>query len=342
MKNAPSLALSLVAALVLAACGGSSSPSGGSQPATASGPVVAKVGDRVFTLGELDAQLETQPITRSRLINQERKREFVDNLIRFELLAQEAKRQGLDKDPDVQEATKRAMVQKLTQTRFSDEEAPVTEEEARAFYQEHIHDYVKPERVRASHIFFEAPRGDVNRNRVRAEAERSLAELRRKEAERDRTAFSQLAKTRSDDGSSKRAGGDLSFRTEEELSEMWGADVAKAAFALSNVGDFAPLIETDRGFHVLKLTGRQAALDRPFESVRNQIENRLSREKMTQAFEDFVASLEDKTQIMVDEEVLEQLEGGIKPVQGLPLGGASRPDAVPSGQQAQPIPAKAD
>lgn len=339
MKSTASLALTLVTALVLASCG-SSAPSGSrADSPQASGPVVAKVGGRTFTLGELDSLLEGQPITRSRLINQERKREFVDNLIRFELLAQEAQRQGLEKDPDVQEAMKRAMVQKLTQTRFSDQEPTVTEEDARAFYDEHLHDYVKPERVRTSHIFFAAPKGDVMRNRVRAEAERSLADLRQKEAQKDRHAFSQLAKTRSDDESSKRAGGDLSFRTEEELTELWGADVARAAMALQNVGDFAQLVTTDQGFHIIKLAGRQAPLDRPFETVRGQIENRLSREKMTQAFESFVASLEEKTSIVVHDDVLEKLEGGTQPMQALPVGGTSKPTAVPSAQPI-PVPAK--
>lgn len=335
MKKTASLALIVVTALVLASCGASAPSGSQSTSPAASGPVVAKVGGRVFTLGELDTMLEAQPITRSRLINQERKREFVDNLIRFELLAQEAQRQGLEKDPDVQEATKRAMVQKLTQTRFGDQEATVTEEEARAFYTEHLHEYVKPERVRTSHIFFEAAKGDVMRNKVRAEAERSLAELRQKESEKNRAAFSQLAKTRSDDDASKRAGGDLAFKTEEELKEMWGPEVAQAAMALQNVGDFAPLITTDRGFHIIKLAGKQAGLDRPFESVQSQIENRLSREKMTRAFESYVEALEEKTEIVVHDEVLDKLEGGGKAMQALPVGGASQPAAVPS---AQPVP----
>lgn len=327
MKNPRSLTIAAVAILGITACG--KSPSGPAEaPPEKTGPVVAVVGDTSITLGDLDKKLEPQPITRTRLTSLERKKEFLDNVIRFELLAQEASRMGLEKDPDVQEAMKRMMVQKLSQVQFENkEDEPVSEEEARAFYQENVHDYVKEERVRVAHVFFAAPKDDPTRPRIRGEAGKALAEVRQKEGAKDRLAFSQLAKTRSDDEGSKRAGGDLSFRTRKELEEAWGPQVANAVFSLKSAGDFAPLVESEKGFHILKMTGHQPPLERTFESVRAQIENRLTREKKTKAFEAFVEDLKGKTKIRVDEEALDKLEGGGamgNPLMGNPLqmGGA--------------------
>lgn len=321
MRNA-TLGITLLATLALAACGGGgSTPRAGDTGAEGSSEVVARFGSKKITLADLNRQLENQPLTRARLTDPQRKKDFLNNVIRFELLAQEAERRGLDKDPEVLEAMRRVMVQKLTQQQFNDLQISITEEDARAYYEANIHDFVKPERVRLSHVFFSAPKGDPSRNRIRAEAERALAELRGK----DRDAFSELARKRSDDERSKRAGGDLSFRTRDELKEMWGEEFANAAFALKTVGQFADLVVTDKGFHVVKLLGRQEGVERTFEQVRAQIESRLQREKKTQAFEEFVQQLWDRANPQIDEAVLEKLEVGKQPVEIFSLDNAPTP-----------------
>lgn len=321
MRNA-TLGITLLATLALAACGGGgSTPRAGDTGAEGSSEVVARFGSKKITLADLNRQLENQPLTRARLTDPQRRKDFLNNVIRFELLAQEAERRGLDKDPEVLEAMRRVMVQKLTQQQFNDLQISITEEDARAYYETNIHDFVKPERVRLSHIFFSAPKGDPSRNRIRAEAERALAELRGK----DRDAFSELARKRSDDERSKRAGGDLSFRTRDELKEMWGEEFANAAFALKTVGQFADLVVTDKGFHVVKLLGRQEGVERTFEQVRAQIESRLQREKKTQAFEEFVQQLWDRANPQIDEAVLEKLEVGKQPVEIFSLDNAPTP-----------------
>lgn len=334
MKKA-TIGVSLGAALALFACsgggGGSGSPAAEVKP-TDNTEVVATVGNQKITLGELERQLEVQPITRSRLTDMERKREFVDNVVRFELLAQEAQRRGIDKKPQVQDAMRRAMVQLLSEDLFGDLEVEISEEEAREFYEKNIHDYVKPERRRLSHIFFEAPQGDAKRNRVRAEAERALRDLRTK----DRDAFSAFAKERSDDNRSKRAGGDLSFRSQKDFEQMWGEEFALAAFSLTSVGQFAELVATEKGFHIVKLLGKQDGLERSFEMVRANIENRLEREKKTQAFEAFIEELREKANPSVDEEVLAKLEGGPRSPDVMPTGGQ------PGGARPAPTPAKAE
>lgn len=334
MKKA-TLGISLGAAIALASCSGGSGGASGTAPAASEGSteVVATIGSQTITLGDLEAQLAKQPITKARLTDLERKKEFVENMIRYELLAQEAERRGLGESPEVREAMRRVMVQKLTQEEIGEKETPVSEEEARAFYEENLHDFVKPERARLSHVFFEAPKGDAKRNRVRAEAERALAEVRKG----DRSVFSELAKKRSDDNRSKRAGGDLSFRTQEEYAKMWGEEFARAGFSLTTVGQIAELVVTDGGFHIVKLLGRQDAMERSFESVRQSIENRLEREKKTQAFEAFVESLREKASPKVNEDVLAKLEGGTQIPGAMPLDGGRPSPAKPA-----PVPAKAE
>src|SRR5438270_12425179 len=82
------LARVLCATLALAAC----------HKGEKSGPVVAEVGDEKITADEVRQRLnETSPFLRARYNTVERKKEFLENMVRNELLAQEAIRQGYDK-----------------------------------------------------------------------------------------------------------------------------------------------------------------------------------------------------------------------------------------------------
>src|SRR3954469_14423732 len=144
------LASFLLAAAALAACSKSSSKSG---------PVVATVGNESITADEMRQRLnETSPFLRARYNTVERKKEFLENLIRNELLAQEAQRQGFDKSPAVKEQMKRAMIQELIKKQLEKKlpAADIAEADLKKFYESHLDDFVKPERARVFHIFLAA------------------------------------------------------------------------------------------------------------------------------------------------------------------------------------------
>lgn len=333
IKNAQTFVVAILAAASFAACGapeGQEAKAG--DPAALSADVVAKIGGETITSAELKRRMEEKgPFIRARFDTIERKREMLDDEIRFEVLAQEAARRGLDKDPDVLTAMKKTMVQKLL--RDSSDEVTVGEAEIRAFYDENINDYVKPERVRLSHVFFAAEKGDANRGKMKAEATKALATAKAKPD--DRAVFSDLAKTLSNDDASKRAGGDLSFKTREDLATAWGEAFANAAFGLKEINDIgAAVVETDKGFHVVKLTGRQAALDRPYETMKKQIESRLASKARSTSFNAFVDELKAKTNVQVNEEALAAIEvegAGAKPaMERLPAGTSANDAAIPA------------
>lgn len=334
MRNASSVAAFLLSASVLSACGSQPQPAATPAPKVSDEGVLAVVGKDTITVEDFNAKMAEQaPFIRSRYQSLEKKQEFLENLVRNELLAQEAERRGFDKDPDVRQAMKKMMVQKLMREAFDSSEQAITEEEIASFYQEHINDYVKPERVRLSHIFFNVPKADAQRGKVRAEAVKLAAEIKAKEAGPNKSAFADTAKERSDDQISKRAGGDLSFRTEQELTDLFGLEVAKAAFALPT-GEISQVVETDRGLHVLKLTGRQAPMNRglELEEVRKQIASRLTRDKGNQNFEAFVAGLREKAQVQVNEAALEAVVIDTAPAAGRgPVGGGLRIGGLPAG-----------
>src|SRR4051812_48706102 len=74
------------------------------------GVPIAQGNGILITSDEFKARLDEQsPFIRARYTTVERKKEFLENLVRQEVLAAEAERQGLDKDPDVRATLRKIM-----------------------------------------------------------------------------------------------------------------------------------------------------------------------------------------------------------------------------------------
>jgi len=324
-----SLALGLTGALVaLAACQPTSKKS--------DGPVVAKGQGIEVTAQEFKARLDEQsPFIRSRYQSLERKKEFLDNLIRFEVLAREAEKQGLQNDPDVQNTMKKIMVQKLVQKNFTDGDAAkqIPEPELQAYYDAHKADYYRPRKLRLAAVVWNAPEGSPERTKDLAAAKKALAKLKVEE-KKNALAFSQVVNEYSEDVASKSASGDLNFKSQEELSQAYSKPFAEAAFALKP-GETSGLLETAQGVYIVKATGEQQELNRTFEQVKNQIANKLFREKKTKEFDEWLKKLREDAKITVDDKALEAVEvqAGPQPAGGMPgmpgHGMGGEPGAMP-------------
>ena len=225
------IALIGLAALAATACG---QPEKGS--AQKSGPVVARGSGFSITTAEFKARLDEQsPFIRARYSTLERKKEFLDNLVRFEVLAKEAEKQGLAKDPEVQLTLKKIMVQKLVQRNFQDQSgagaAQVPEADQQKYFEEHKADYYRPKKVRVAAVIWNAPAGSPDRAKKLALAKKALAKLKVEE-KKNQLAFAQIVTEFSEDAPTKAMAGDLSFKTQDELEKGWSKELAQAAFSM--------------------------------------------------------------------------------------------------------------
>jgi hypothetical protein len=99
------------------------------KPKSRPGEVIAKIGDREFTTGDMQYELNRLPVyMREQIKTRDQKIDFLKSIIAQELLYDSAKRQGLDKDKDVRagvlEAEKSLMSQKLLEGEISKEVNP--------------------------------------------------------------------------------------------------------------------------------------------------------------------------------------------------------------------------
>ena len=292
--------------------------------------VLAKVDDVTITVGEFQDRINQQsPYVRARYTSMERKKEFLDNLVRFEVLAKEAQRRGLEKDPEVVRTMKQVMIQKLLKDQFDKQRMEdISDDECKKFYDAHPEEYNKPEEVRVSSILVKDS----------ATAKKVMNDPRIKGV--DNQQFRNLVAEYSQDLATKDRGGDLRYF--DAKTKDVPKPIVDAAFALQNIGDVSPPVRTEQGVVILKLTGRRKALVRTFDEVKQQIRNQLYRDKRQEAMETFVKNLRDKANVKIDEGKLAKvvIEGagpGQYPGPGLPPPGPGQfHPGAPGAPQATP------
>ena len=318
MKTKHALAAGIVSALALSAC-----------KKGQNGPAVAHVGGEVITAEDFKRRIDEQsPFLRARYNTLERKKELLEALIRNELLAQEAQREGLDKSPAVREATKRAMIQELIKKQLDEKMSgsDIPDQDLKGFYDAHVDDYVKPERARVYHIFLPA-KDAKEKAQARAKAAALLKDIQAREKKGEVNAFQAAAIKESKDPLSAPMGGDLRFLSKDELAKSHGPELANAAFDLKAPGEVAGPLETSAGVEIVKLQVKTVALNRSFEESKETIRGRMARERRSKQYDDFVKRLRDEGKVSIDEAEL-----------GKVTADAPAPVATP---QASPAPATA-
>ena len=291
-------------------------------------PVARWQGDMLTAEALEQRILEMSPALRERYQTPQARREYVESVARFELLAREALARGLQDDPEVLASFKRALVGRLTRQQLEQADLTVTDAEVAEAYAKERETFSRPAQVRLSHIFLAAPRGDAARvAAVRAQAEALMKQFRALPPG-DFSAFGKLARERSEEPRTQPLDGDMRFLSEEALARAYGPEVLEAARGLKESGDVAGPVQTEQGFHLLKLNGRLPAVDLSLEEVRAQLTQRLRSVKQTRAWADFLEGLARRQELSVDEAVL-----GRVPVD------VSAPMRAPSGPLPGTVPA---
>jgi peptidyl-prolyl cis-trans isomerase C len=180
-------------------------------------------------------------------------------------------------------------VQKLITNEIADKVA-VKPEQVSDFYAKNPDQFKQPERVRASHILIMVPKGadPAAKTAARTKAADILKEVK---AGKD---FAALAKEHSQDPGSAQNGGDLGFFQQGQMVGPFN-DVA---FKLAP-GSVSDLVETEFGFHIIKVAEKQTARSVPLEEVRPQLEQYLERQNRDQQTDAFVNGLKAKGKVEI-------------------------------------------
>lgn len=232
----------------------------------------------------------------------------------FKVIAERARKEGVDRD----DATRLQMIldqaQVLAAAYISelqkDADKLVSGAEVNKYYQDHLADF---DEVRVRHILIgtqpEEEHADdndavdnkkgkdkkpvakpqvLNKEEARKKAQLLLDRVRKGED------FAKLAKENSDDPGSKDNGGEYDFFGRDKMVP----EFEKAAFALKP-GEVSGLVETQFGFHIIKLEARRTSpLPASDQNLRQQITSTLLHEKI----EARISEIANKSTVVVPED----------------------------------------
>jgi peptidyl-prolyl cis-trans isomerase D len=147
----------------------------------------------------------------------------------------------------------------------------LTEADIKTFYEQNIARYKTPEQRRASHILINAPKDApaADKAAAKAKAEKILEQARKSPGD-----FAKLAKENSQDSVSAERGGDLNFFGKGDMVKPF----EDAAFALKE-GEISGLVQSDFGFHIIRVTGIKAPATRELSEVKANIAAEIKRQQ---------------------------------------------------------------
>jgi parvulin-like peptidyl-prolyl isomerase len=154
----------------------------------------------------------------------------------------------------------------------------VTDDEARAWFEEHQAQLATPERIEARHIFL--PTLDHPEQEAKARLETALADLAA-----GRKDFPTLVRELSEDPASKENGGSLGWMTRKRLP----ADFAAQVFDLPP--NRPTLVRTTLGWHLVEVTARKPEQPRSFDDAKSEVLAALETVKRRQAATEFRSAL---------------------------------------------------
>ena len=156
----------------------------------------------------------------------------------------------------------------------------VKEADIKAFYEQNASRYALPEARRASHILVALKKeaSEAEKTTARKKAEALLAKVRAKPGD-----FGKYAKANSDDPGSAQRAGDLGFFSKDKMVKPF----ADAAFALKK-GEISDLVQSDFGYHIIKLTDIKGATTRKLGEVKQEIADMLKRQMVAKRFGEMV------------------------------------------------------
>lgn len=203
-------------------------------PAHAASQILFTVGKSSITVDDFNRRLTE---ARKQGANPPTREEFLEDLIRLELAAQEAEKIKLQDDPAVRDQIKLLLYERYVMKKLGDkmEGLKVSEKELKDYYKS------RPE-LRLAHIFIAGQEG----------AQKKAAQVLT-ESKKPKRAFEDLVREFSDDQSSKDSGGDIGFHTRMTLPSA----LYDAALGMKT-GEIKGPIETPAGFYILKLLDRHS------------------------------------------------------------------------------------
>lgn len=275
-------------------------------------PVVLQVNEKIYTATDVEREITQEfrsasPQVQQFLAGKEGQKQFLERLVRRELLLQEAEKRKLGERPEVVDPVAALRRDLMTRALLQEEignKVKVEEKDVQEYFQAHPDEF-SGDQIRVRHILV----------RTEDEAKQVLDRLAKNER------FEDLAKALSQDSATAAKGGDLDYLKREQLFP----EFARAAFELK-AGEVSGVVRTPFGYHIIKMVDRKKGSPLKYEQIKEQLQRRLLEERRTQRFQQWMKELEAAAKITRDESTL-PVGKAAPPGPGGPGSGAPAPQS---------------
>jgi len=262
--------------------------------------VLAKVGDKIITVAGFNRFIDSFPPDKQKFIldNPKGKETLLRRIVQVMTLSDVARAKGMDKDERIKQQLDYYVNEILAQELLKQELAKIsiTDEDLKAYYKANEDTFKVPEMVKARHILISAGKsaGADEKKKAMEKAEELLKRIKAGED------FAKLAAEFSDDKGSKEKGGDLGSFGRGRMVKPF----EEAVFALKP-GEVSGLVETQFGFHIIKVEEKTAAGIEPFEQAKGKVRNRLMDEMAKEKSKTFIENVMKEAKSEIHPELLQ-------------------------------------
>ncbi len=251
---------------------------------------LVRINDVSISLEEFQQMLERQPLEgKMKLLSGKGTRDFLENyVVPREVLYQESKRKGLDKNKEIlakiEDARRAILIEALLEEALRGR-VEVSEEEIQRYYKENQTLFTEPQEIKIRHIV-------VN-------SEPALKEVVTKLSKGE--SFEKLASTYNI-GKFKEDGGNLGYIRRGQLAPPF-AQFEEAAFSLRKRGEISEVVSTPYGYHIIRLEDMRGSVLKPLNQVKERIRFFLQPKKKQDAYLTYVKEAKSKAKVLINEKL---------------------------------------
>ena len=251
--------------------------------------ILATIGSEKITMAEFKQELDSLPPQYRQMAKDPAiQKEFLDTLVTRNLIYQEGIRQKIQDSPAVKKQLeifrKKLVVAALLDQEVNRKIKEVSNEELKAFYDNHLKEFQQPEQVKARHILLKD--------------EKQAEDVRQKLLKGGD--FAALAKEFST-CPSKARGGDLGFFTRDQMVK----EFSDVAFSLKPK-EISPVVKTQFGYHIIVVDEVKEGRQQTFDEVKDKLREKMRAERKNKYFNDYINGLKKQLQVKTYPDLLDQ------------------------------------
>jgi hypothetical protein len=269
--------------------------------------VVAYVGTLKITKSDLVSDMNFMGGKQAHLIN---KQKFLEQMISEKLLLNKAYALNLEQTEEFKRECEAILKAKVRKAFIEDEfnKIKLEDKDFMDYYKKHKEDFVKPQKRQFAILFFKKHK--MNTEQRKQEVHKKFTEIIKLHQQNKlgdaKSGFGSHSISNSEHQVSRYRGGIIGwFRLQDGV--IWEKNVLDAGFKLKKAGDLSQIIETDKGYYLIRLADLKEKSYSPFDKVKGKIRHKLIISRQNAIKDSFDKKLRQEFAIKVNLQNLQEM-----------------------------------